>query len=898
MSGEVDGSRTRGHVEPPLEREPLAAARFTSPPRPRGMVYRPRLLEMLQRGVDGPLTLVSAPAGTGKTVLVSSWAASGRAPGTVAWVSLDEVELQATTLWAIVVDALGRNGVDVSSEAPAVGARPRDRHFLAWLAAQIAAHPQPVVLILDCDGLLPPDAASGLDYLVRRSFGRLRLVLVTRVDPPLPLHRYRLAGTMAEVRMADLAFTTSEARALLAGNGVHLPADVMDTVVTRTQGWAAGLRLAGIALARRADQKEAVREFSGDTGTVAEYLIAEVLNAQPPDTRELLLHTSVVDILRPGLVEVLAGSRAQRDLGRLVRGNVFVEEIPESRGAYRYHPLFRELLRAQLAYESPAKVVELRRDAAKWMFDQGLLAEAVRHAVATQAWEAAANYIVDDLAIGQLLVERGPGALTDLVVNLPDDAEGVAVSLVRSALAMAGLDVEGCAEHLAHAQALLGGAGEAPWPAAELAVNVLVLVRARAVADGAVALDAASVVQRLLRQAQPGRLARHPELAALVAACRGAALLFSGQLEAARDAFAAGARAGEHPGREYPVIDCLGHLALIAAQRGQLRRAVDLAAQGVATQSRAGFATSWCPSAAEVALAWVHTETCSLAAARRHALRAAESLSLGQDPMPRAMLALVNARIRRARGDLDGALSVLAEARSGEPTLPNWLQDRLQVEEAALSIVNGQPDVAVTLVEHLSDSTEGTLVLARARLARGEALDSPVVTLSPQAAPLADRVGGWLLETSRQLSIGEEQGALRALESSLRLAAPQLIRRPYREAPDDVRRLLRKNDGLASRHGWLDEGLAAGRTPPRQRRRRDPADDELTPVGIVEPLTEKEREVLSHLDALLTTDEIAGAMFVSVNTVRTHVRNILRKLAASRRNEAVRRARELKLISG
>ncbi|MGZ4590903.1 MAG: LuxR C-terminal-related transcriptional regulator [Actinomycetes bacterium] len=667
----------------------------------------------------------------------------------------------------------------------------------------------------------------------------------------------------------------------------------------RTQGWAAGLRFAAMSLAHRADGEEAATELTGDAGTVAEYLLAEVLDAQPAGARELLLSTSIVDVLRPGLVEALAGAHAQRALSFLVHGNAFLEEIPESPGCYRYHPLFRELLRAQLAYESPTKVAELHRAAAEWLAAEGLLGDAVRHAVAAGAWEDAARYVVEDLAIGQLLVEHPPGRLWDAMATLPGEVEGACASLVRAAQALSVLDVDGCADHLAQARSLLGRASAGRRPAAQLSVSLLALVHAEAVADTQAALRAAAAAERLLRQQSPDRLAAHPELAALLASSKGAILLRGGHLDAATEAFTVGAQTEEQPSCAYPLANCLGQLALIAALRGQLRKAADLAGRAIAVQTRAGMTPDRCPSAAEVALAWVHTETCDLAAARRHAKRAVESPSMGQDPMPRAMLALVTARMHRARGDIDRALAVLAEAQLQEPALPVWLQDQLRVEEAALDIVNGDPALAELVVKELTEpeAPEGALMLVRARLARGDDVDIPVPVLGSRSAPLAARVGGWLLEASRQLGSGEERRAARALERSLQLAAPERLRRPFREAPSDVRRLLRRDGDLAVRHGWLGTGLVGdAQAIPRQRGTASGA-GEPAPDRILEPLTEKEREVLGHLAELLTTDEIAGAMFVSVNTVRTHVRNILRKLAASRRNEAVRRARELRIIT-
>jgi LuxR family maltose regulon positive regulatory protein len=386
----------------------------------------------------------------------------------------------------------------------------------------------------------------------------------------------------------------------------------------------------------------------------------------------------------------------------------------------------------------------------------------------------------------------------------------------------------------------------------------------------------------------------------MVLSRKGRALLTRGRLDEAAAAFASGSQMEEWPGREYPVLTCLGHRALMAALNGELRKAESLGEQAVRLQAEAGIPRIWCPAAPEVALAWVHIEKYDLVRARRHATLAAESVDI--DPLPSAMLTLARVRLSRAQGDVDGALSLLADAVTRVAELPAWLQDSLHVEEAGLDIIKGEPARAKHVAEELIEpaAPSAALVLAQARLANGDDVGTPLTALSSRAAPLATRVGGWLLEASQQLGKGQEHQAIAALERSLRLAAPEQLRRPFREASPDIRRFLRRQGDVARRHSWLDAGpdVPAARQPtvPRQLARHQSLEGGTPRARILEPLTDREREVLEHLAELLTTDEIAGVMFVSVNTVRTHVRNILRKLAASRRNEAVRRARELNLL--
>jgi LuxR family maltose regulon positive regulatory protein len=900
--------------------DPLTVAKFTIPRQRQGLLERSRLLEVLEQGVAGPLTLVSAPAGTGKKVLLSAWATGRQAQGPVAWVTLELVDESRTGFWSSFVQGVARCGV-VLPPPPAQTDWARDgAGYVDSMASALAGRAEPVVVVLHCEADISSPVADDLDHVLHRCGGMLRLVVATRVDPVLPLHRYRLAGALVEVRMADLAFTLDEARELMTSAGVQLSDTALLAIVDRTQGWAAGLRFAAVSFTQREDPERAALDFSGDTGNVAEYLIAEVLDVQPAGGRRLLLETSIIDVLRPGLSEAVAGPHAQRALAFLVRGNAFLNELPASSGYYRYHPLFRELLRAQLAYESPARVPELHKAAAAWLAEQGLVQEAVSHCAAAGDWEGAARHLIDGLAIGALVLP-GNDALPGVLARMPENTQGAAASLVRAALAMAVFDVQTCEEQLQHAETELESEHSARWSAAEFALAMVRLIHSAAVANLERGLQASAAAERLLPMQVQERVARHPELAALIHARTGDVWLAAGQLSQAAEAFTAGAGAADHPGCEHLLINCLGQLAMLSAMRGRLRKASELSARAIVVQQQSLIAAAACPRAAEVAMAWLNTELYDLPAARRHAQRAAQSQAVGNDLTPRVMLALVDARLRRARGDVEGALAGIAAARSEAPLPPAWLMDLLCVEEADLRVANAQPALALQMVEGLDQAggPEGVLVLARAKAATGGTFALPPTTLRGAAPSLSTRVGGLLLEATRQLEAGEQRQAAQALDHALRLAAPERLRRPFREAPPQVRGLLRGDPRLVLEHRWLGAGPQHDSRPvpaPRRGARSateahvthvtygaapvtevEDGRDEPAPSPILEPLTVKEREVLGHLAALLTTNEIAGVMFVSVNTVRTHVRNILRKLASSRRNEAVRRARDLGIIA-
>ncbi len=353
------------------------------------------MTSLLDQGSALPLTLVSAPAGSGKTSLVAAWVARRSAEKAVGWITFEEGDDRPGTFWPLVADCLRRSGVDLPDDR---GSRRTHRGMLTRLSACLARLPAPFTLVLDGYEVADADLAADLEFVLGHSGSRLRLVVLTRVDPVLPLHLFRLADSMAELRMADLAFTTEEAAQLAARSGVSLSVPSVERLVARTRGWAAGLRFAAMVLATSEDADAGVDQLAGDTGNIAEYLMAEILQTQSPEVRDLLLRTSVVDVLQPGLTEALGGRSAGRRLAALARANVLVEEVPAQPGWYRYHPFLRDLLRAELAYASPSRHRRLQRQAASWFARCGLVEEAVALAAESAAWSDAATYAVEGLA--------------------------------------------------------------------------------------------------------------------------------------------------------------------------------------------------------------------------------------------------------------------------------------------------------------------------------------------------------------------------------------------------------------------------------------------------------------------------------------------------------------------
>ncbi|TCC48982.1 hypothetical protein E0H75_20725 [Kribbella capetownensis] len=809
-------------------------------------------------GVQLPLTLISAPAGFGKTILLESWAALYHGPAVVKRITLDAGSEDAPAIVESVRDGL----------------QGRDHDIL--------------VLVVDCGDLtVTPKFGRSLHRLIRGNAGRVRVVLVTRSDPPLPLHLYRLAGTVAEIRAADLAFTTEEATALMRTHQLELTAPEVAELQARTDGWPAGLMFAAMNLAGKADTGRVIREFRGDSGNLAAYLMTEVLDAQPCELREFLLRTCIVDEVRPALAEALTGQACDlRSLQFLSHGNSFIRPVAGTADSYTYQPLFREFLRAQLLYERPAGVPALHRAAAAWFGQNRQPLEAIHHAVTAGEWRPAARYLVEDLDVAGLLVGRSRRQLTTLFADLPDDLDGADAAIIRAARALAGFDVDRCTSELGKARVRLD---QQTSPRRQSAMSVLRAVCASLSEDPECALVEVLTAEADLRATSPASAAAHPEPRLLIAGCKGRVLLQRGDFPAALAAFTEGIALAEDTGAHEALVDFLGMAALVEAAWGHLRRAGEVVAHATAlAESGAQLSQS-----AIVAGAWVHTDRCDLPSAEEMVQRAADTAPTHDARVLAAALALVRARLLRASGDIDLAAAELRAARNSYGAQGGWLGQALTIDEAKMLVAQHQPQEAVTAIEQSAgrDQLGSRLVLQRAAAEAGERPPAQSHPGTDRVIALETQVDGWLIQAAESIRTGDTGRGGICLERALRLAAPEQLRRPFAEAPPAVRKLLQPSGDLMRHHPWLRAPSPHGRD--RTADRWAVARPELV---LTTSLTSKEHEVLEYLAELLSTEEIASTMYVSVNTVRSHVRSILRKLSASRRNEAVRRAWELGLL--
>ena len=871
-------------------------AKIIAPSVPGWMVPRPRLQERIDEGTAGPLTVVTGPPGAGKTMAVASWAAAR--PGPVAWITLDHYDSNPKVFWATVVAALRNAGVTLRrvSAAPARTAG-SDHVFLLRLASELAAQDPPVALVLDDLHLVAdPGLIDGLQYLLRNARPGLRLVICSRTDPLLPLHRYRLAGELTEIRACELAFSVPEAGLLMAQHGITLPPRTLELLTELDEGWAAGLRLAAISLGDHPDPGQFIKELAAENSAVAGYLIEEALNNQPPEIRDLLLRTSILDRVNSGVASELTGhEQAASTLAALARTNAFVQ--PLGNGWYRYHSLFAEVLRLKLRLECPGEVPDLHRRAARWYQVNGLLLDAVRQAVAAGDWPLAAQLVLEELAIGQLSEPHTP--LAECFRRMPYNPTwtGPYPALIAAALALADLAPAAACAALDVAEEILSRLPADTETPARLATAMLRLTVARRAGDLGAAAAAMDQMSKLVSALPADILTRHAEIHTTVLSARGVVQFWSGHLDEAAASLDAGAAAATVSGSVSEHTDCLGYLALLEALRGQLNRAAELAAgASQAGQDGTEMAGPAC-GAAEVALALVHLERNERHDARDRLKRADAALRIRPERLVGAAACLVVARYRLAEGRAKAASEMIARARHGWSP-PGWLDHTLTLLESRAYAAAGDLSSAVGTAERANPGAciDATVALAHAWLdagddqAAGQALENgPDDADEVQDRSRLDR---WLVDARLGYSRGDQAQGRRSLQRALGLAEPEQLRLPFAMQAAWIRPVLRSDPHLADAHRHL---LEPGLIDPGRGPAELPAAGQPAPM-IVEQLSGREREVLSLLSGMLSTAEVASELYISVNTVKTHLKSIYRKLAATHRGEAVRRARQLDLL--
>ncbi|MER5352241.1 LuxR C-terminal-related transcriptional regulator [Kitasatospora sp. NPDC002551] len=865
------------------------------PPAPPAATFLPRdrLLRRLDAAVTRPVTLVDGPAGAGKTLLVADWLARGHLPGPAGWLTLETGDNQPGTFWAYVREALQSAVPGLPDE---VGAPARAEYvepsLLVHLAAWLNGLPTPVVLVLDeFEHIDNPRLTEQLHDLVRHTSGQLRLVLVGRSEPLLPLHRYRAADELGELHAADLALSRAEAAAVLARHGLDLDAATVGAVHHAVSGWAAGLRLLAIAAKDSDDPGAYLGRIDTGHAALSDYLLAEVLRTQPAPTQDLLLRCSILARVHPDLADALTGRRdGLRILSRLHQDNAFTDALPD--GWYRLHPMFAGILRLHLRAADPERIDGLRVRAARWLADHGQYRAALDHAAESGAWALAAQLLVDQLALGELLAGRDATRLCALFSRMPPGEHAPAADLVRATVHLARDEADDALRILERVEPRLAD----QQPPLQLAAAFVRAETSRRLGCAALAESAARRAHELEHLVPAELLERHPELLPLVDAGLGSALLWQGRLDEARAALDSAAQAPLSPTTVRLRHDSLCRLALIDYLRGWPGRAERRVHEADEEADRSSLPPDSRTEVRDLVLAAAALERDELADARSalHRLTAGHHAP-DRDPVVTLGSGVIRARLQLAQGRPEAALRLLAETRERElaDRPSDWSRERLAVTACAALLAAGRPqDAVAALAGAPTRAPDSVVVAAQAQLAAGRDEEGALGRLR---ALRGDPAVGSATRT-RALLLLAQAGAdhdgpdsTRLLVQALATAEPERLRRPFRESAPWVRRQLSRQPQLARAHAWLPQDLR-------------PAAVDAAPDGDgappAEPLTTREQEILRCAARMLSTQEIADELFLSPNTVKTHLKSVNRKLLTANRREAVRAASRLHLLDG
>jgi LuxR family maltose regulon positive regulatory protein len=904
----------------------LATKLFVPRPRP-DLVPRPRLLARLDAGLDGGrCSLLSAPAGAGKTSLLAAWLAQLDRP--VAWLTLDERDQDAGQVLRYLVAAL-------QTIAPACG-----RGALAWLdeprppppevvvtglVNDLAALPAPGVLVLDDYHLVrAPAVHTAVAFLLEHLPPALHLVIASREDPPLPLPRLRARHQLAEVRAADLGFSVEEAAAFLgAGMGLRLKEAQVAALVERTEGWAAGLQLAGLALRDRPDPAAFVAAFAGGHRLVADYLTAEVLDRQPAPIRRFLLATGVLDRLCAPLCDTLlapGGGDSQGVLEELERANLFLVPLDDQRVWYRYHHLFADALRARLAREAgPEVATSLHQRASAWFGREGLLPEAIGHALAGDAAEDAAKWI--EALVPTLFADVGlHTALAAWLAALPKPVLRARplLCLTQAWLLFHRFEYEQAAAWVETAAQALPAAGDA----ASRARGAVAATRAFFATLGPAGAPerVAALAERALADLPPDDAA----FRGVAGLSLGQAALAHGQTDRAEHAFAQTAATSLAAGLMHGALVATTHQVNVQRLRGARRQAL---ANGRATLAWArehiGPLSVGLLQAVVADLLLDENDVAGALPLATEGLRA--QVQYGNAPPVVVVASLPLARLRLAEGEVAGATAVLAEARPLVQQGPfAMLAPMLDAVEGLARLALGETTAAVdwaaavdpmalprllrfhphfyAAAVEAAGVTPVRVLVAQARATGDTALLRQVERRLEAAWRLAEAQGlGWLrlrvliLRALLADARSDREAALGSLAAAVGLAEPEGVVRPFLDEGAPMAALL-TDLRVAAREGhkpaggaspaYLDTLLAAFPGPaPRPRR-----------TGLVESLTERELEVLRLLVAGCSNAEIAAELVVEQSTVKTHLIHVYSKLGVHSRTQALARARALRLL--
>jgi LuxR family transcriptional regulator, maltose regulon positive regulatory protein len=864
-----------------------------------GIVSRRGLFEQLAGAAR--VTQISAPAGSGKTFLLRSWLFESGLADSAAWVPVKDGERDPQQFWISVLDALRDTIAGSKLVRPLTGAPDLDGWAVPErLLEDLEPLEDPLWLVVDdVHELCSAEALAQLELLVMRAPAELRFVLVTRRDVRLGLHRLRLEGQLTEIRTADLQFTVDEARALFEAAGVELPESALMALVRRTEGWAAGLRLAALSLAGHPDPERFAEEFSGSNRTVAEYLMAEVLDHQPESVRRLLLRTSVCERISGELADLLTGEAGgERILQDLEEAGAFVVSLDGRRTWFRYHQLFADLLQLELRRAEPSELAALHGAAADWYAEHGYPVEAVRHAQAARDWNLAARLLSEHFLS---LVLDGQGATAhELLARFPahvGDADPKLAVLMAADELFLRRSLGAAESHLARAELQMTS-----MPAGcrgRLEVNLAIMRLCLAQRRG----DLPAVTEEAHRLLAPAEAADttaprlNEDLRALALISLGSAELWALQAGEAERHLEQGSALAHRIGRPWLEVNGLAHAGWAGSFRS-FALAGDRFAEAIELAGEHGWTEEPIVAPAYAGLGAIRVWQMRLDEAQILLEQAERAFRAEVEPAAGLVFQQARGMLELARGHDANALAAFrAGARlsgllvtahpRGTPMRAHMLQTLIRLGET------GRVEQALAGSEE-TERGEMRNALAALRLAQDDpqAATAALAPVLDGSAPVTNV--GWLsqafwLEAIARDATGDPEAAGRALECALDLAEPAGAVFAFRLHP--AGELLRRHARRGTRHAALITeilSLLAGNTPVSPR----PEPDRLR-----EPLSGSETRVLRFLPTNLSAPEIADQLTVSVNTIRTHMRHVYEKLGAHSRTEAVELARALGLLA-
>ncbi len=881
----------------------MASSANPAKPGPAGplLIQRAELVAALDHAADTKVTLISAPAGSGKTSLLRAWAEGPGQGYQLAVVQVRRDQQDSQQFWLAVLSAI-RQVPGAPGDGEQLVATPdfNESAFGDRVLSELAEHDRTFLVIDDLHELTSSAALTQLTRLLLNLPPHLHAILATRRDLPLRLHKLRLAGELAEIRAADLRFSEQETRQLLEAAGIALPEAAVARLHHRAEGWAAGLRLAAISLAGSPDPERFVAEFSGSSRTVAEYLLAEMLDCQPAEVQQLLLRTSLLDRVNGELADLLTDRPgSERILLDLEDANAFVVSLDPARTWFRYHHLFADLLRLELRRRFPEELPALHRLAAKWLAGHGEIIDAIRHTQAAGDWSDAARLLADHSfgltldghaqTIESLLRAFPPGAVT----------EGPDIPLARAACEVARGRLDEAAAHLTVAEASIAATPAGRQHRLEVAAAALRLSLARKRGH------LAGVLEQVRFLAAPVT-AHSDEDIALDSDLRAVALMNLGIVEAwslgnqdSQRHLQEGADLARRIGRPYLEVACLAEFAFaskiepFATTRRRCREAIALAEQH-------GWGAEPVIAPALVNLAGTLIWTGDFDEGDRWLRRAARALETDTGPAIRLLLHLGTGvllsgrrRQREALAEFSAAEHLQAQLEGSHALMRQLTSFRLATQARLGQLSEARGSLAALDAELAGSGEIGNaraaIYLAEGNPAAALAVVTPVLNGTAPAIGYMTVVEANLLAALAHRALGDQRAATAATESALALAEADRLVLPF--AMTGALGLLEAMPRHKSSHAALLadilDVLRGSSAPPG-------LEPSLTEI---EHLSPSELRVLRYLPTNLSRPEIASELSVSVNTVNTHIRNIYAKLQAQDRSSAVERARQMRLLS-